>query len=300
MKTITDFAGRVAVVTGAASGIGLGLALHAAKLGMSVALADVEEPPLEAALGKVRAMGAKAIARRVDVSDPQAVNDLATAVSTELGDPWLLCNNAGVNKFKPSWAFTQTERDWIVGVNLGGVINGIRAFVPGLVTRNDGYVVNTASAAGLYATPGAAAYVATKHAVVGLSECLYRELIASGKQVGVSVVCPKLVATNMMTATRNEPGVVEKPSPVDMSKIVLPADAKPDIQTPAALAEKVFEAICRRQFWVLSHLGTMRETLLNRTHQMVNQDNPDETSTDKLSSYLSCRRAGLIGTIDAG
>lgn len=289
-----DLEGKVAVITGAASGIGLGLALYAAQKGMKVALADIEEEPLQLALEQVRKTGAQAFACRVDVSDANAVMGFAAETEAELGAPWLVCNNAGVNKFKPAWEFTEAEWKWIVGVNLWGVIHGMRAFVPGLVSRNSGHVVNTSSAAGLYATPGAAAYVATKHAVVGLSECLYREFQMSEADIGVSVLCPKLVATNMMTATRNEPGAEQQPQEIDMVKIHIPFDdVEIDVQTPAMIAEKVFKAIEARRFWVLSHAESMRDTIVSRFRQATEGENPDETSADQLSSFLAGTRAGL-------
>lgn len=295
MSKIAGLEGKVAVITGAGSGIGLGLALKAAKLGMRVALADVERDPLDRAVEAVRCEGVEAIARQVDVSDEDAVMSLAKETEATLGPPFLLCNNAGVNKFKPLWEVTEAEWNWIVGVNLWGVINGVRAFVPAMVERNAGYVVNTSSAGGLYATPGAGPYVTTKHAVVGLSECLYRELRMLGKDVGVSVLCPKLVATNMMTASRNEPGASEKPVAVDMSKIEIPVGGpRPEVQTPEMIAEKVFSAIEKRDFWILSHADAMRDTLLNRARQAVDGENPDDSSGDPASAFLAGVQAGLI------
>jgi len=290
-----ELEGKVAVVTGGASGIGLGLAIRAAREGMRVALADVEEEPLQAALEQVRTHGAKAIAVRTDVSDPVAVQALAEKVEAELGAPWLICNNAGVNKFKKLWEFTQADWQWILGVNLWGVINGISSFVPGLVARNAGYVVNTSSAAGLYATPGAGAYVTSKHALVGLSECLYRELRRIGSAVGVSVLCPKLVATNMMTATRNEPGVQDKPAPIDMTKVQLPVTGeKVDVKTPDMIGDEVILAIAERRFWILPHADSMRNTVINRFTQAIHGENPDGSSEDQLSALLSSKRAGLV------
>jgi len=265
-----ELEGKVAVVTGGASGIGLGLAIRAAREGMRVALADVEEEPLQAALEQLRTHGARAIAVRTDVSDPVAVQAFAEKVEAELGAPWLVCNNAGVNKFKKLWEFTQADWRWILGVNLWGVINGISSFVPGLVARNAGYVVNTSSAAGLYATAGAGAYVTSKHALVGLSECLYRELQRIGSAVGVSVLCPKLVATNLMTATRNEPGVQDM------------------------IGDEVFLAIAERRFWILPHADSMRDTVINRFTQALHGENPDGSSEDQLSALLSSKRAGLV------
>ena len=295
MAANTELEGKVAVITGGASGIGLGLAIRAAREGMMVALADVEVEPLQAALDQVRSHGGRAIAVRTDVSDPVAVQALAEQVETELGAPWLVCNNAGVNKFKKLWELTQAEWQWILGVNLGGVINGISSFVPGLVARNAGYVVNTSSAAGLYATPGAGAYVTSKHALVGLSECLYRELRRIDSAVGVSVLCPKLVATNMMTATRNEPGAQDKPAVIDMTKIPAPVVGENlDVKTPEMIAEEVFSAIADRRFWILPHADSMKDTVINRFTQALRGENPDGSSEDQFSALHSSMRAGLV------
>jgi NAD(P)-dependent dehydrogenase (short-subunit alcohol dehydrogenase family) len=292
------FAGKVAVITGAASGIGLSLALRAAREGMKVALVDIEQAPLAEAVAAIKALGAHTIAVHADVADAGAMQSVKVVVEAKLGLPWLICNNAGVNKFKPMWSLTLAEWQWIVGVNLWGVINGIAVFASGLVSRNSGYIVNTASAAGLYATPGVGPYVGTKHAVVGLSESLYRELRLVGSDVGVSVVCPRLVATNMMTATRNEPGNTDPPAPVDLSVTRwLLEGAALDIQTPDMIAERVFTAIVNRQFWVLSHAEEMRDIVTNRVRQALDGENPDMTSADRISSTMSALRSGLI-TVD--
>lgn len=286
-----DVCGRVAVITGGASGIGLGLALRAAHEGMDVALADVEEEPLVQALKQIEATGVRAIAVRTDVSDPTQMRRLSDQVEQRLGVPWLLCNNAGVNKFKKLWEYSAAEWRWILGVDLQGVINGISAFVPDMVSRNAGFVVNTASAAGLYATPGSAPYSTAKHAVVGLSECLWRELQLINSSVGVSVLCPKLVATNMSNATRNEPGTRRTADTATPSQ---PKAPLMDVLTPAAIADGVFDAIRCRKFWILPHAQTMRETVLHRFEQAILGINPDDRSEDRLSTLLSGRRAGLL------
>ena len=164
--------GKVAVITGGASGIGLALALQAARLGMKVALADLGEEKLAEACRLVEDLGVKAIGVRTDVSRFADVEALAGRVSAELGPPWLVANNAGITKIALTW--DHTEGDWrrMFDINVGGVVNGLMAFMPGLRERNSGHIVNTASAAGLLTIPAASAYVASKHAVVGLSETL--------------------------------------------------------------------------------------------------------------------------------
>jgi len=137
--------------------------------------------------------------------------------------------------------------------------------------------------------------VTSKHALVGLSECLYRELRRIDSAVGVSVLCPKLVATNMMTATRNEPGVQDKPAPIDMTKMQLPATGeKVDVKTPEMISDEVFSAIAERRFWILPHVDSMRDTVMNRFRQATNGENPDGSSEDQLSALLSSRRVGLV------
>jgi NAD(P)-dependent dehydrogenase (short-subunit alcohol dehydrogenase family) len=280
------------VITGAASGIGLGLALRAAREGMNVALVDVEEGPLRSALKQVRAIGARAIGVHTDVSDAEAVAALADRVDRDLGAAWLVCNNAGVNKFKPVWSLTAADWHWIVGVNLGGVINGIASFVPGMIARGGGHVVNTASAAAFTVTPGAGAYSATKHAVVGLSEALYRELAIVGSAVGVTVVCPRLVATNMLTSERNEPGATGScPEPVDMMAFDTPGMR---VLSSEELADQVFAAVRERRFWVLPHVDEMGGIAQARLAQAIEGKNPDDASVDARSVANGARQSGLV------
>lgn len=272
--------GKVAIITGAASGIGRAIALRAVRAGMKVALIDVEREPLLESLHIVQDLGAAAISAETDVSDPDAVHALAATVEKQLGPPWLVCNNAGVNKFKPFLELTQGDWNWIIGVNLGGVINGVTAFLPGLIARNAGHIVNTASAAGLYVAPGAAPYTASKHAVIGLSESLWRELSESGSDVGVSVVCPRLVATNMLTSERNQPGATAPLAAIDMTKVpALTADPRYSIHTAESLADRIFAAVIARQFWIMPHAEEMRSVVSERFRQALDEENPDDRST---------------------
>lgn len=224
MKTNTDLTGRVAVITGAARGIGLALALHAADKGMKVALADKDEHALMAALEQVRAKNVGAIAIHEDMLILDAVRRLARRSAAELGPPWLVCSNPGVS----------------IDVNLRGVINGVRVFAPDMVRRGEGYIVNIA-ATELFGTRGAAPYVAAVHAIVGLSEELYRELDSMGSKVGVTLVCPEVVGTNI-TAAR------------DYGKAgrYMMRDCSLNALTPEQIAEEIFDAVATRRFRVFS------------------------------------------------
>jgi NAD(P)-dependent dehydrogenase (short-subunit alcohol dehydrogenase family) len=253
-----DFKGKTAVVTGAASGIGRGLAERFAAEGMSVVLADVEEPALRAAEAELCDGGASVLAVPTDVSNAEDVLALAAKTVARFGGVHILCNNAGVGGGQLSWEEPLEDWQWVLGVNLGGVINGIRAFVPIMLEGGEeGHIVNTASVAGLMPGAGSASYTASKFGIVGLSEALYYELLmASGGKVGVSVLCPGATDTRIVEADRNRPaGRFDEPAPGspeamgrEMVRNILRAG-----QSPAQVAQQVFDAIVERRFYVLTH-----------------------------------------------
>jgi NAD(P)-dependent dehydrogenase (short-subunit alcohol dehydrogenase family) len=200
--------GQVAVVTGGASGIGRGMVDAFAARGLTVVLADVEVSALDAAVAELTESGVTAIGVPVDVRDADQVQELADRVLTDLGRVDVVCNNADVVTARlPVWAQSAEDWRWIVDVNLMGVANGIRAFVPAMVECGRGHVVNTSSIAGLSTIPGGGqgAYSATKHAVVGLSETLRIELDLVAPEVGVTVLCPGPVPSRIHDAARNRP-----------------------------------------------------------------------------------------------
>jgi NADP-dependent 3-hydroxy acid dehydrogenase YdfG len=198
--------GMVAVVTGAASGLGLGLAQSFARRGLDVVLADIEAEPLEAAVDAVGQLGVTAIGVTTDVTDLAQVRALADTTLERFGRVDVICNNAGVSALGPyMWDTPDADWQWVLSVNLGGVVNGVRAFVPHLVAQNSGHVVNTASMAAITVTTRHAPYVASKFAVAGLSEALRAELDRVAPNVGVTVVFPGTMSTNIATANRNRP-----------------------------------------------------------------------------------------------
>jgi NAD(P)-dependent dehydrogenase (short-subunit alcohol dehydrogenase family) len=198
--------GRVAVVTGAASGLGLALAEALAARRLDLVLSDVETGALADAVKAVGASGASVIGVPADVRSADQVEALAAATLDRFGRVDVVCNNAGVTSHPtPAWEVERNDWEWVLSVNLGGVINGIRAFVPHLIAQNSGHIVNTASMAGISVAPGLGPYLASKHAVVALSEGLAQELALAAPGVGVTVVCPGMVTTNIHAAERNRP-----------------------------------------------------------------------------------------------
>jgi len=198
--------GQVAVVTGGASGIGYALAAGFLARGLEVVVADVEAPALEAAVERLGGIEAGVIGVRTDVSDLRQVEALAASTLDQFGRVDVICNNAGVfANVGPMWELDRADWEWILQVNLWGVVNGITTFVPYLVAQGEGHVVNTSSMAGIATVPFLGPYTAAKQAVVGLSESLAAELRRAAPGVGVSVLCPGLVDTNIVNAARNRP-----------------------------------------------------------------------------------------------
>jgi NAD(P)-dependent dehydrogenase (short-subunit alcohol dehydrogenase family) len=259
-----DIAGKVAVITGGASGIGLALAQRFAAEGARVVVADVEKTALDEAAGVLaETHGADAVlAVRADVRHAESVEALARATMERFGAVHVLCNNAGVYQGGLSWTIPDDRWRWIVDVNLFGVVNGIRAFVPLIVDQGEGHIVNVASAAGLLGGgPGIGAYAATKHAVVALSESLCLDLLATDADVGVSVLCPEWVRTRIVDSERNAPDDLTPsaalPDAAQESIRNVLAAAMASGLDPAVVADTVLGAIRDRRFWVLTHDTTV-------------------------------------------
>ncbi|WP_199434764.1 SDR family NAD(P)-dependent oxidoreductase [Qaidamihabitans albus] len=277
--------GKVAVVTGAASGIGLALAHRAASYGMKVVLADVEERALQAATTSVTDAGAEAVGVRTDVAELASVEDLARRAEETFGPTWLLVNNAGVAFSGRTWELRHADWEWSLKVNLWGVIHGVETFLPKMVESDEGYVLNTASMAGLVVGPGNAHYSAGKHAVVGLTEALHRELAEAGSSVGVSLLCPGLVRTNIASAHRNAPEWVGV-APQASASGRIPADSAARL-APDVVAAQTMQAIEKRQFWILTHADVYADSLRHRATQAAEGRNPDRYSADPVLAQVT-------------
>ncbi|MEY4130694.1 MAG: hypothetical protein RLZZ31_818 [Actinomycetota bacterium] len=246
---------KTAVVTGAASGIGLATAERFIAEGMSVVLADIEADALTEQCDRLQQQGASILKVVCDVSDAAQVQSLRDESLSKFGSVHVLFNNAGVGGTgTPTYKTKPDVWDWVVGVDLLGVAYGVNAFVPLFVEQGEGHVINTASEAGLCATPMLGAYHAAKYGVVGLSEALVMELAGTG--VGVSCLCPELVATKIFESTRNAPAHLglPKPDPVPMS--ALEHVMKTTALDPAQVADDVVKAMNNNSFWILTHAVT--------------------------------------------
>jgi NAD(P)-dependent dehydrogenase (short-subunit alcohol dehydrogenase family) len=248
--------GKVAAVTGAASGLGRSMALAFAAEGMDVALADVDEVSLSAVQEEVLAKNVRAITLKVDVSQADQVEGFRDQTLTRLGGVHVVCNNAGVSPLGPVWENSVADWEWILGVNLWGVIHGVRAFTPHLLAQDEGHIVNTASVAGLISPPGSGAYNVTKHAVVALSETLQHDLRERSSRVGVSVLCPAYVPTRITESERSRPkelGVATK-SPETLAREAMLKKAVTSGKVSAdQVAQAVVAAIKAGRFYILTH-----------------------------------------------
>ncbi|MEU7136019.1 SDR family NAD(P)-dependent oxidoreductase [Streptomyces sp. NPDC046261] len=265
---------KVAVITGAASGIGRGMAEAFADAGMRVVLSDVEEAALHSTTGDLRDAGANVHAVVADVSEAEDVTSLADSALKKYGAVHVLCNNAGVYAgSKPSWESTLDDWAWILGVNLMGVVHGIRAFLPAMIEQDEeAHIVNTASVAGLMT--GGSLYGATKSAVVALSETVHLELVDGGFKPRVSVLCPGLVDTNIFHSQRNRPARFADagPWPRDWSVEAARRAFKLGL-SPRSVGEEVVRAMREERFYVLTH-PEWTEHLKHRTARILNGENP--------------------------
>jgi NAD(P)-dependent dehydrogenase (short-subunit alcohol dehydrogenase family) len=275
-----EFRGRTAVITGAASGIGLELARRAAAEGMNLVLADIEATKLDAAAARLGIDAGRILAQRTDVSREDEVKALADAAFARYGGVHLLCNNAGVGLTRVSWELTTADWNWVLGVDLWSVIHGIQHFVPRMLGQAEGgHVVNTSSAAGLLSTPGMAAYNVAKHGVVTLSETLYGELLAARAKVGVSVLCPAWVPTAIHESGRNRQerfGEVKAAEGLSADYEQRMASAvKSGRLTATDMANEVFAAVMEDRFYVIPH-RKINNAIQLRMDDILNLRNPTQ------------------------
>ena len=284
-----DFKGGIAVVTGAASGIGRALAGRFAQEGMRLAIADVEQEALDKAVAELEADGAEVLGVRTDVSDRSSVDAFAAAVADRLGPATILCNNAGVSGGGgglPVWETSDNDWAWTLGVNLMGVIHGIQAFVPAMVdSGRPGHVVNTSSILGLATGGGGVTYGVSKHAVTRLSEGLWYDLQTAGSRIGVSVLCPGLIATNIITSARNRPAHLQSDAFAGADEVELQARMKAidsffkeNGMRPEMVADIVLDAIRNDVFYVLTH-PELLDRVEQRFRAILDGTNPPPPTT---------------------
>jgi len=281
---LSNFAGKTAVLTGAGSGFGLACARLGAQLGMNLVLVDVQRDALDAAVAELTATGVSVMARCVDVSNAEQMQTLAHDVYTQLGAPHLVFNNAGVGSGGLVWENSLADWQWVLGVNLWGVIHGVRLFTPMMLqaAKQDphyqGHIVNTASMAGLLTPPNMGVYNVSKHAVVALTETLYQDLHLVTDQVSASVVCPYFVPTGIGDSQRNRPDALQSSAPTasqQISQAMLDKAVHSGKVSAAEVAQKIFDAVVTNQFYVYSHpqaLGNVQQ----RMQAIVSQQQPPD------------------------
>jgi NAD(P)-dependent dehydrogenase (short-subunit alcohol dehydrogenase family) len=275
-----EFKGKVAVVTGAGSGMGRAMAMRFAREGMRVVLADVEEPALAETEELIRERGGEALPVRADVSLHEDMDQLARRAVDAFGGVHVVCNNAGVGGGRgASWELTLDDWNWTLGVNLMGVVHGIRTFVPIMLRQGgEGHIVNTASLAGMITGGTGAPYSVSKFGVVALSETLYHELAAAGSSIHVSVLCPGFVSTRILDSERNRPErypsthddevTPQREAVMQAVRSMLAAGMQ-----PPDVAERVFEAVRDERFYILTH-PELNERVRQRMEAILSGENP--------------------------
>lgn len=284
MKT---FDNKVAVITGAASGIGLAIAHKAASLGMRLVIADIDKEQLAAAQLELEERGPVSVEPVVcDVSQDEQVAQLAQGAIDAFGAVHLLFNNAGVGGGGKLWELDADYWEWVLGINLYGVIHGVRHFTPLMIGQGEGHIVNTASIAGLMSAPGTGPYTVSKHAVVALSEMLYGELKADNASVGVSVLCPSFVDTRIFASEKNRPlDEATRSDPAWIAEQAAIEEAASAFFTSSALptevvAEQVFDAIEQEQFYILTHPQGSVEQVEQRLRAILEGGYPPATGPE--------------------
>jgi len=272
-----DFTGKVAVVTGAAGGIGRALALQAALEGMAVVVADVDDEQLDATAARIEAQGATVSTMHTDVSNAAAVEALAAAAWSEYGGVHVVFNNAGVMAGGLSWERSLDDWQWVLGVNLWGVIHGLRAFVPRLIAQNvPAHVVNTASVAAFIAGPYLSPYLASKHAVLAVTEAAHHELEMLSSPVRMSLLCPGAVKTGIGRSERIRPQRLSQRGTEDEGGTAFQAAVQSGIDAgtdPQLVARFVFDALRLDKFWILPH-PEFKQLAEQRLRSLIDETNP--------------------------
>ena len=296
---IKDFAGKTAVITGAGSGFGLALARLGAKLGMKLALVDVQKDALDAICAELQATGTAVMARRVDVADGGQMQALANDVWAQWGAPHLVFNNAGVAAGGLVWETTEADWDWVLGVNLKGVVHGVRLFTPMMLqaAKADpnwrGHIVNTASMAGLLTPPNMGVYNVSKHAVVALTETLYQDLQLVTTQISTSVLCPYFVPTGISLSQRNRPTHLPAEAMTASQRIgqAMSEKAVGSGKVSAEdVAQMVFDAVAADRFYIYSHPKALGNVRL-RVDAILNGDNPPDPFAERPDIGAQLRQA---------
>ncbi|MES2843223.1 MAG: SDR family oxidoreductase [Pseudomonadota bacterium] len=296
---IQDFKGKTAVLTGAGSGFGLECARIGAKLGMNLVLVDVQQDALDKATAEIEATGVKVLSRKVDVSSNEQMEALAADVEKTFGAPHFVFNNAGVGSGGLIWENSVKDWEWVLGVNLWGVVHGVRLFTPMMLAaaKKDpawrGHIVNTASMAGLLTPPNMGIYNVSKHAVVSLTETLYQDLKLVSDQISASVLCPYFVPTGISQSHRNKPAELADEK-ATQSQLIGQAMSDKAVGsgkvTAAQVAQLVFDAITADRFYIFSHpraLGNVRA----RMEGIVNQTNPADPFLERPEIGVGLRAA---------
>jgi NAD(P)-dependent dehydrogenase (short-subunit alcohol dehydrogenase family) len=281
-----NFKDKVAVITGGASGFGREFANIGAKLGMKLVLADVQQDALDTARSELEAQGASVLAMRCDVRKAEQVQALADATMEKFGAVHLVFNNAGVGSGGLIWENSIADWEWVLGVNLWGVVHGVRTFTPLMLEcakkdpAYEGHIVNTASMAGMLNAPNMGIYNVSKHAVVSLSETLYQDLDLVKAPIGASVLCPYFVPTGISKSERNRPDDVKEEAAPTVSQLAAAAVSEKAVSSgkvsAADVAQRTFDAIRDNQFYIFSHphaLGNV-QTRMEDIMQLRNPSDP--------------------------
>ena len=297
---ITDFKNKTAILTGAGSGFGLECARIGAKLGMNLVLADVQQDALDKTVAEMQAAGAPVLAMRVDVSNADQMKALADAAFARFGAPHFVFNNAGVGAGGLVWENSLKDWEWVMGVNVMGVVHGVHLFTPMMLAAAkadpayQGHIVNTASMAGLLNAPNMGIYNVSKHAVVSLSETLFQDLALVTDQISASVLCPFFVPTGISQSQRNRPEELKTETKPTQSQLIGQAMSDKAVGsgkvTAAQVAQMVFDAISANQFYIYSHpkaIGSVQ----TRMEDVILARNPTDPFSHKPELGVELKKA---------